>query len=81
MEQMCALSIIGANLITPSMAPVTATSGGSSKGNAGAGNNPTMAPGSTFATNTITTADRAGAGILTVLGVFGVMGGCWWLCV
>jgi hypothetical protein len=80
MEQMCALSIIGANLITPALTPVTADSGGTSKGNAGAGNNPTMAPGGLTASD-ITTADRAGAGVLTVLGILGVVGGCWWLCV
>jgi mannan endo-1,6-alpha-mannosidase len=78
---MCALSIIGANLVSPAAAPVTAHTGGTSKGNAGAGNNPTVAPGSTFATSTITTADRAGAGVLTVLLISVVVGGCWWLCV
>lgn len=80
MEQMCALSVIGAHLITQAMAPVTADSGGTSKGNANAGNNPTMAPGGSVASD-MTMADRAGAGVLTVFAIFGVAGGCWWLCV
>ena len=72
--------MIGANLITPAMAPLTAASGGTSKGNAGAGTNPSVPPGGSSAKE-ITTADRAGAGILTVVMIFIVVGGCWWLCI
>lgn len=78
-QQMCAISIIGANLINPSMAPLTAESGATSKGNPSAGSGAASGP-SGVVTTPITTADKAGAGILTVLVIGGVVGGSLWLC-
>ena len=74
---MTALSVIGANLITAEMAPLTITSGGNSKGNPGAGSGTTTAPDQER--KPITTSDRAGAGILTFLVAVGVMGGSYWI--
>jgi mannan endo-1,6-alpha-mannosidase len=79
-QQMCALSVIGANLIPQTAAPLTAGSGGTSQGNPSAGSGVATGP-SGVVTEKITTADKAGAGILTVLVIFGVVGGSWWLCV
>jgi hypothetical protein len=69
--------VVGANLMTPQMAPLTADNGGTSVSNPDAG---ATAP--TFPhedASDITTADRAGAGVLTVLVVIGMIGGAWWL--
>jgi len=80
-QQMSALSVIGANLISPGMAPVTKDTGGTSKSNPTAGstspNNPNGGLGGVA--DTVTTKDRAGAGILTVLVIFGVIGGSVWI--
>ena len=77
-QQMSALSIVGANLITDSMAPVTDATGGQSKGNptAGTGSNVNAPPGTT---SPITTTDRAGAGILTAIVIIAVVGGTLWI--
>lgn len=79
-QQMSALSMIGANLITAQMAPASVTSGGTSKGNPSAGSTNTAGPSGLY-TDSVTTADRAGAAILTVMVVGFVVGGSWWLCV
>jgi mannan endo-1,6-alpha-mannosidase len=74
---MTALSVVGANLISESMVPLTADNGGKSVSNPDAG---ATAP--TFPhqdASDITNADRAGAGILTVIVVTGVIGCAWWL--
>ena len=75
---MSALSVIGANLITSNMAPLSESTGGSSKSNPGAGS------GSTDQSRPkplpkITTKDRAGAGILTFLVCCVVVGGGIWI--
>ena len=77
-QQMAALEVIQANLIQGVGAPVTNNTGGTSKGNSGAGGgstnvNPTMP------TDPIGTKDRAGAGIITALVVIWVIGGIWWM--
>jgi mannan endo-1,6-alpha-mannosidase len=77
-QQMAALEVIQANLITRVAAPVTNDDGGTSKGNPNAGSKPpqTVPPGLDY---TITTGDKAGAGILTVLVLVGIGGSCGWL--
>lgn len=73
-QQMCALEVIQATVIEQSTAPVSADSGGTSKGNPNAGTGgdttDTAAP-----TDVITTGDRAGAGILTVVVLIGTLSG------
>ena len=75
---MAALSILGTNLMTSSMVPLTNTTGGTSVSNPNAGsatsNNQTE-----NAAKPITTTDRAGAGILTFLVIVSVIGGAWWI--
>ena len=68
-EQMSALSVIQANLISKVAAPVTANSGGTSKGDptAGSGGDNPVVVVDPSANMKITAGDRAGAGILTVL--------------
>lgn len=78
-EQMSALSVIQANLISKVVAPVTNDTGGTSKGNPSAG---TVIGGTDVdnpeATREITTADRAGAGIVTALLLAGlILTGSW----
>ena len=80
-EQMSALSVIQANLISKVSAPVSAASGGTSKGNPAAGSNgdnPTQAADPKL-TDPITTGDRAGAGILTALVLGSLLGCVWWI--
>ena len=76
-EQMAALEVMQANLVSQVSGPVTEVSGGTSKGDAAAGSNPKGDEPTVF--DEITTADKAGAGILTtaVLGTF--LGGAWWM--
>ena len=83
-EQMSALSVIQNMLISKVAGPVTAAKGGTSKGDPSAGSqgdNPAgpgaAAPG---ATSPITTADRAGAGIITALILGGLVASTWWIC-
>ena len=82
-EQMSALSVIQANLITKVGPPVTQDSGGTSKGNPSAGStgdNPSQGmnlPSSD--TRKITAGDRAGASILTAVVLSGLVGGVWWV--
>ena len=74
---MTALSVVGANLITDDMVPLTAEKGGKSKSDPNAGATAPTFPHEN--SKDITTADRAGAGILTVLVIIGVVAGAWWL--
>ena len=81
-EQMSALSIIQANLITKVAAPVTQNSGGTSKGDPSAGTNtggqPTIMLGSSL-TRKITAGDKAGAGIVTAMICSGLLGSLAWM--
>ena len=77
-EQMSALEVIQANLIDYVAGPVSADTGGTSEGDPNAGTGSRVGPGD-LDRSTVTTADRAGAGILTVLIVLFVVGGAWWL--
>ena len=80
---MSALSVIQANLITKVAPPVTQNSGGTSKGdpNAGStGDNPTKAQNlPSIDTRLITGGDKAGASILTILVLCGLVGGTVWI--
>jgi len=77
-EQMSALEVIQSNLITIVPGPVTEVAGGTSKGNPNAGTSSNIGPGD-LDKDVVTTADKAGAAILTVLVIFFVVGGAWWM--
>ena len=74
---MQALSVIGATQINGGIAPKTANTGGTSKSDPNAGSDANSQP--TIQHSPITTKDKAGAGILTVLFIIGVIGGGIWL--
>lgn len=78
-QQMAALETIQSNLITRVAAPVTDDAGGTSKGNPNAGSVP-QKPDPKSLMKPITTADRAGAGILTIMMAVGIGGSAGWLC-
>lgn len=79
-QQMDAMQAIGANLVTQSYEPVTARTGGISKGNPSAG---TAGDGATVTDaahlTPITKASTAGASILTAFVVIAWLGACWWM--
>ena len=75
-EQMAALEVVLANLIEAAPDQYTANDGGSSKGNPGAG---TGGKNHIVTYNPITTADRAGAGILTTIILVGLFSGATWM--
>ena len=72
-EQMNALAAVMSMLADQVKAPVTADTGGTSKGDPGATGREQVKE------REITGGDRVGAGILTVLIGLGVMGGCAWV--
>lgn len=76
-QQMAALEIVQSLLIKDSPAPVSADAGGTSKGDASAGTGSDDSTLPTTVTGKITTADKAGAGILTAIVVCGTLGGAW----
>lgn len=81
-EEMAALSIMTANLVSKVDAPVTSSKGGTSVGDPSAGSsgdgnmvtNPVL-------TENISTGDKAGAGILTALSLVLILGMTWWIIV
>jgi mannan endo-1,6-alpha-mannosidase len=75
-EQMSALEVVQSTLIDSVPGPVTNTTGGTSKGNNAAGTNVDDNP---LMFNTITTGDKAGAGILTTALMASLFGGAWWM--
>jgi mannan endo-1,6-alpha-mannosidase len=75
-EQLAALEIVQANLVGGSSAPVTNSTGGTSKGNPAAGSNSNN---NAVNYNAITGGDKAGAGILTTLILIALFGGAWWM--
>lgn len=77
-EQMSALEVIQSNLITIAPGPVTETSGGTSKGDPNAGTKSDIGP-DDLHKEVITTADKVGAAIMTVLLIFVVVGGAFWM--
>lgn len=77
-QQLAALSIISANLLQVSKAPLTSGSGGTSEGDPGLGNNEDEgAP--TIEIPPATAGDKAGAAILTIFMTVGTVGGAYWL--
>ncbi len=80
-EQMSAMSVIQANLISKVAPPVTASKGGTSKGNplAGSGGDNPVAFNDPSANMKITVGDKAGAGILTAIILGGLIGMVWWI--
>lgn len=79
-EQMSVLEVVQSNLIDVAPGPVTGSTGGTSKGDPNAGGTSSIGPGD-LTKSDITTADRAGAGILTVAVIAFIVGGAWWLLV
>ena len=75
-QQMAAMEVIQSNLIQQAKAPLTSNTGGTSKGDLTAGVGDSTTPGSV---KPITTADRAGAGILTALVAAVVLSGLAWV--
>ena len=72
-EQISATNLFVANMIQfNTSGPVTASTGGNSTSNPTAGENDTSS--STTKQSTITTGDKAGAGILTVMFIAGWVG-------
>ncbi|KAF2656440.1 glycoside hydrolase family 76 protein [Lophiostoma macrostomum CBS 122681] len=77
-QQMSALSVISANLISEVKPPYSADSGGTSQGNPSLGTGGDGKPaGIEF--DEVTMADKAGAGILTALALIATVGGGLWL--
>lgn len=77
-QQMSALEAIQSMLIDQVSGPVGNSSGGTSKSdnpNVGLGDGSDVG----LPTSSITTADRAGAGILSALVLIGLLGGAWWM--
>ena len=77
-QQMAALEVIQSTLITKVAAPVTSDDGGTSKGDPSAGGKPPE-PTPSALSYPITTADRAGAGILTAMMMITLGGSAGWL--
>jgi len=82
-EQMSALSVFQNLLIDKVGPPATAAKGGTSIGNPGAGGGGDNVDPQTEAAlgRTITTGDKAGAGILTALSLVMIIGATWWMVV
>ncbi|KAI4135139.1 MAG: hypothetical protein LQ347_000927 [Umbilicaria vellea] len=78
-EQMSALSIVQANLISKVPPPVTANTGGHSQGDPSAGGGGDKAQLGGAYTDRISTGDRAGAGILTALVLVGLLWMLGWM--
>lgn len=77
-QQLAALSVIAANLITDVQPPYNSKTGGTSQGNPGLGTGgDEELP--TYDHYVVTTADKAGAAILTVLAVGMTVGGGWFM--
>ena len=77
-QQMSALSVISANLISDVKAPYSADTGGTSQGDPSLGTGDSNdAEGVIF--DDVTTADKAGAGILTALVLIVTVGGGLWM--
>lgn len=74
---MAALSVIGSTLNRQSIAPLSQASGATSESDPGAGSTAAKDPTTEHAP--ITTGDKAGAAVFTILVVFVVVGGAVWL--
>ena len=74
---MAALSVIGSTLNRQALAPLSQRTGATSQSNPNAGSTAPTNPAEQQ--NTITTADKVGAGFVTVMIIVVVVGGAWWL--
>lgn len=74
-QQMSALSVIQSNLIGTAADLVTNTTGGTSRGNPSAGTSNGEGDAIAAENKPVTTAGKAGAGIITALVLAGVIGG------
>jgi len=72
-QQMSALEVVQGLLIDQVAGPVSNTTGGTSRGDPSAGTGPKHGPNA--APRVISTADKAGAGILTAMVLSGIIGG------
>jgi mannan endo-1,6-alpha-mannosidase len=77
-QQMAALEVVQSNLILEAASPLTNSTGGTSKGDPTAGIDDPSAQDPT-AIKAAKTSDKAGAGILTAVVLFAVLGGLGWL--
>jgi mannan endo-1,6-alpha-mannosidase len=77
-EQMAAMEVFQSNLISRVAAPVTDSTGGTSKGDPGAGLEPPN-PAAVIDMTVATVGDRAGAGILTGLLLIAMIGVQYWM--
>lgn len=75
-QQMNALEVIQANLISKARDPLSGSTGGTSKGDPSAGGS---SSGEDASTRPITTTDRGGAGFLTALMLISVLGFAWYV--
>ncbi|KAL5116193.1 hypothetical protein ACEQ8H_005858 [Pleosporales sp. CAS-2024a] len=75
-EQMAALEVVQALLYPYVSGPATHEKGGISTSNPDAGTNVPKTP---IHFNTVTTGDKAGAGILTLLVLVAILVGAWWM--
>lgn len=79
-QQMSALEAVQSNLIGQSPSPLTADTGGTSTGDPSAGTEgDTSDPTINDSWGPITTASKAGAGILTAFVVIAWLGAIWWM--
>lgn len=76
---MSALSVIGSTQITAKMAPLTLTTGGTSKSDPSAGQTAPHNAEDEFKKHPITKGDRAGAAILTMIVVGTILGISVWI--
>lgn len=76
---MSALAVIGATQITQDMVPLSAKTGGNSTSNPNAGNDAPHNPEEEFEKDPITTADKAGAAILTLIVIGTITGLSIWI--
>lgn len=75
-EQMAAMEVVQGLLYTQVSGPATADSGGVSKSDPNAGSS---TPSTTVAFDSITAGDKAGASILTLVVLVGILVGAWWM--
>lgn len=81
-QQMSALAVMQALMIDVDTlkSPLTASTGGTSKSNPTAGTGSSeSASNPAIDTSAVTTADKAGAGIITALVLIMLLGGAWWM--
>jgi len=78
-EQLSALNVINSNLIKLAPPPYTTQTGGTSEGNANAGSSPSSAAPEAQPIVPATTADKAGAAVLTIIGGIASIGCLCWL--